>query len=199
MNKTAASNILSIANSLMATDPEKAHLIVKNLRGLIDDTRVAADKDELSKEIERILGEHKPISEDEARKGEHGPTSEDEAKKIAEEIMAVLTNMERGSKVSSTVAALVRVAFEYPESRPVLLPIIAAKRSKKASPKKASPKMKPSKITSPKKASPKKASPKMKPSKKASPKMKPSKKASPKMKPAKRRASIQINLSDARW
>ena len=205
MNKTAAANILSLANSLLATDPEKAYKIVKHLRGLIDDTRIAitmkdieknpdlqAQFDDLPKNLQNTLLEVvKPgeIHTLNSVLGENpGNTISDEAADKAVNDMLKGESFARalGKISSSRLLPLVRVAFDHPETRSVLLPIIAARQSLKKSSKKAKtstkskPKVNPFTKAPSKKASPKKASPK----------------APPK---SKRHASIDMNLSDARW
>lgn len=142
MDKTAAWNILRIANDLLPTDPDNAHALVRNLR----------------------------------RHLEEG-----------------LKPMNRQAAVEE-ISSLIRVAYENPESRPALLPIIAAKRSalKRKSTKKPAAKTSTKKHT--------KASPKKQSTKKASPKRAPIK-ATKKSVSRKRRASdeVQITSSDANW
>lgn len=118
-------------------------------------------------------------------------------------------HLEMGQKVQSRQAAiqevssLIQLAWNNPEKRPELLPIIAAKREalkkSKSSKKKVSSKKSPTKKTSMKKptskASKKKSPVAMKPSKKASPKSR-TKKTSTR----KRHASdIDLTLSDCNW
>ena len=93
---------------------------------------------------------------------------------------------------------LVRLAWENPDSRSTLLPIIAAKKSVlKSSKKKAPKKVTPKKAT--KKATPKhKVSEKKMTGKKASPKKSPVKKATKKT-VSRRRASDQLTSADAEW
>jgi hypothetical protein len=145
MDKTAALNILRIANDLLPTDPSNAHALVRNLRNYLEEGS-------------------KPMNRQAA----------------VEEI-----------------SSLIRVAYENPESRPALLPIIASKRNalKKKSSKKPAGKTSMKKAT-PKKATPKKATPKKVSSKKSTPK-----KATKKSVSRKRRASeeVQITSSDANW
>jgi hypothetical protein len=111
----------------------------------------------------------------------------------------LVTKMVRPDIRRGFVASLVKVAYENPEARPILLPIIAAKVSK-GKPAKKSSKVKSVKA-SPKKIPAKKSS--AKPAKKSSAKPKSHKpvKASPKKKPMpkRRRASVDITVSDALW
>lgn len=199
------SNVKDIGEWIEST--EKLQKLLKKHASRVAATDLESLEDMDEKEVKKFLDEQKK----EAKKVEKALTSGeiDEAMKLLEGLMEHAEKEAKKVKTGSVrvnLATLVRVAFENPDARPVLLPIIAAKKkSMKKESKKASPKGEPKKDA--KKASPKAESKKeeVKEPKKASPKKKPApKKEDGKKgkKPAflfKKKASVEFSPSDLDW